>query len=146
MIHCASAIRFDLSMLDTMAQVYCPTKALLEVAARMPALKAFCYMSSASSNPNRPRNSTVEEIMYPLGDPASPTDGIELADSWLQAPPDQANAEARLFSFPLPPASPLGVHPFCPSFNTFKHPSPRILAPDTIFCPAFCPIQDIKPP
>jgi Male sterility protein len=93
-IHCASAIRFDLPMRDTMVQVYSPTKALLEAAARMPALKAFCYMSSASANPNRPRNSTVEETIYPLGDPVSPTDGLALAESWLALSPEEANREA----------------------------------------------------
>eukprot|EP00884_Botryococcus_braunii_P009258 jgi/Botrbrau1/18333/Bobra.0179s0060.1 len=96
-IHCASAIRFDLEMRDMMAQVYCPTKALLQCAERMPALRGFCYMSSASANPNRPRNSTVEETIYPLGDPASPTDGIALAESWLAMDSQQADADAGEF-------------------------------------------------
>ncbi len=92
-IHCASAIRFDLPMRDLMAQTYQPTKLLLDLATHMPALRAFCYMSSGSSNPNRPRNSTVEEVIYPLGDPCDPCDGVALAESWLSMSPDQANAE-----------------------------------------------------
>lgn len=128
-IHCASAIRFDLSMRDTMAQVYCPTKALLEAAARMPALKAFCYMSSASANPNRPRNSTVEEIIYPLGDPAAPTDGIELAESWLSAPADQANAEVRPFDLRFASGERAKAHTRCP-----LHPTVLVLGGRTILC------------
>lgn len=93
MIHCASPIRYDLPMSVAMSAVYAPTKALLEAAAQMPALRAFCYMSSASVNINRPRNSTVEETIYPLGDPASPTDGIGLAEAWLQDDPSSVDTE-----------------------------------------------------
>lgn len=94
MIHCASPIRYDLPMSVAMSTVYAPTKVLLEAAARLPALRAFCYMSSASVNINRPRNSTIEETIYPLGDPVSPTDGIGLAKEWLQG--DQSTVDGEV--------------------------------------------------
>ena len=47
-------------------QTYAPTENLLKLAARAPAMRCFCFISTAFVNANMPNGSVVEEKIYPL--------------------------------------------------------------------------------
>ena len=71
-IHCAASIRFDEPISTIMHTNYACTRDLLNLAAGMPCLRCFTYMSTAYVNSNQPRHSRICEDIYPLpgaGDP-----------------------------------------------------------------------------
>lgn len=51
---------------EILKQTYAPTENLLKLAARAPAMRCFCFISTAFVNANLPSGSVVEEKIYPL--------------------------------------------------------------------------------
>lgn len=70
---------------------YASTSQLLELAATMPFLRCFTYMSTAYVNSNLPRHSRVEEKIYPL---PGTDDPLAVAQELLDLPP--ASAERKV--------------------------------------------------
>ena len=60
-IHCASNIRFDLPIQRMLAQNFAPTQELALLAARLPRLRCFTYMSTAFVNANQPKDAVISE-------------------------------------------------------------------------------------
>lgn len=63
---------------------YASTGQLLELAATMPFLRCFTYMSTAYVNSNQPRHSRIEEKIYPLPGTEDP---LAVAQELLDLPP-----------------------------------------------------------
>ena len=115
-IHCAASIRFDEPISEIMQTNYVSTRQLLEVAASMPFLRCFTYMSTAYVNSNLPRHSKIEEKIYPLPGTSDP---LAVAQELLDLQP--AHAERKV-SYPhcLRPSlssAVLNVHSSSPSFG-----------------------------
>ena len=83
-IHCAASIRFDEPISEIMRTNYAATRQLLELAATMPFLRCFTYMSTAYVNSNQPRHSRIEEKIYPL---PGTDDPLAVAQELLELPP-----------------------------------------------------------
>ena len=83
-IHCAASIRFDEPISEIMRTNYASTEQLLELAATMPFLRCFTYMSTAYVNSNQPRHSRIEERIYPLPGTKQP---LDVAETLLSLPP-----------------------------------------------------------
>lgn len=90
-IHCAASIRFDEPISEIMRTNYASTEQLLELAATMPYLRCFTYMSTAYVNSNQPRHSRVEEKIYPLPGSKNP---LAIAEMLLKLPPTLAEKKA----------------------------------------------------
>lgn len=71
-IHCAASIRFDEPISTIMRTNYASTRELLGMAARMPNLGCFTYMSTAYVNSNLPKHSQIREELYPLPGTSDP--------------------------------------------------------------------------
>lgn len=54
-IHCAASIRFDLPVKAVLRANFLPTRALLDLAAALPRLRAFTFMSTAFANAHLPQ-------------------------------------------------------------------------------------------
>lgn len=54
-IHCAASIRFDLPVKAVLRANFLPTRALLDLAAALPGLRAFTFMSTAFANAHLPQ-------------------------------------------------------------------------------------------
>ena len=67
-IHCAASIRFDLPIQAALEQNFTPTERLVDLAAGMPRLQCFTYMSTAFVNANQPNGTLLEERLYDLYD------------------------------------------------------------------------------
>lgn len=93
-IHCASAIRFDLHISDVLKQNFVSTRELLKLSLSFAHLKAWCYVSTAFVNLNMPADSKIEERIYPLSRKslkrAGANDELDLAEIWLSLAPDDA--------------------------------------------------------
>eukprot|EP00884_Botryococcus_braunii_P002435 jgi/Botrbrau1/12192/Bobra.0186s0098.1 len=101
-IHCASAIRFDLEISDVMRQNFTSTLELLELSKRFQNLKAWCYVSTAFVNLNLPQNARIEEKIYPLSEKSMRSAGaknaLELAELWRsKLSPENAQKNAMRF-------------------------------------------------
>lgn len=98
--HCASAIRFDLPINTVMRQNFVATENLLQLAQTWRRLRVWCYMSTAFTNVNLPRSSTIHEIIYPLApskENPKGVDGLALARGWMSLDDETAQRQALKF-------------------------------------------------
>ena len=93
-IHCAASIRFDEPISTIMRTNYACTRDLLNLAAGMPGLRCFSYMSTTYVNSNQPRHSRICEKIYPLPGTEDP---LQTAQELLEMPEKQATKQASLW-------------------------------------------------
>jgi hypothetical protein len=107
-IHCASAIRFDLPIAEVMSQNFTPTQELLNLALTWKKLECWCYMSTAFVNLNQPQNAVIQEKIYDLTDATNKKakdaviDGLALAREWIELGNKDPEAAQKQVSVPLP--------------------------------------------
>ncbi|KAI8477069.1 MAG: male sterility protein-domain-containing protein [Monoraphidium minutum] len=94
-IHCAADIRLEPHIHETLRSNYLGSIAAAQLAAAMPRLRSFVYVSTCYVNINRPRGSLVEEKLYPLVAGGQELDAQGLAEELLALPPDEAEARAQ---------------------------------------------------
>lgn len=91
-IHCAAAIRFDMHVHDILKQTFVPTSTLLSIAAHMPGIRCFTFISTAFVNANLPKGTCIQERIYPLTNTCPIEDG-EIAQYLLDLQPEAAAFE-----------------------------------------------------
>ncbi|KAI8467766.1 MAG: male sterility protein-domain-containing protein [Monoraphidium minutum] len=96
-IHSAADIRLEVAIHDTLAANFLGTKRVLELAARLPRLRAMVHVSTAYVNINNAPGTTVYERLYPLSNGEAPADGIEIAEELLSLPRDVAERRADFY-------------------------------------------------
>lgn len=73
------------------------TRAVLELAASCPRLRALVHVSSCFVNVNRPRSSVVAERLYPLAFGDQPVDAEAVASELLRLPGGDADMRAAVY-------------------------------------------------